>query len=126
MGKPTEVSAKRSGHDHQVTVEYDFGENLQEAVEMFGDDVVFSKFKAAATVDLQSVIRRNMFDEQGEGDDKTLIPVDAETVQERISDWRPGVTTRVTKSPKEKALDAMKNMSPEEIKALLAELEDEE
>lgn len=120
-----EVSAKRSGNDHQVTVPYDFGDNLQEAVELFGDDVVFSKFKAAAIVDFQGVLRRGMFDEEGEGDDKTLIPVDSETLasRETISGWKPGVTTRVSKSPKEKALAALKGMSPEDIAAMLAELE---
>lgn len=126
MGTKTEVSAKRSGNDHTVTVHYDFGDNLAEAVQMFGDDVVYGKFKAAAVVDLQAVLRRNMFDETGEGDNVTLVPVDSETVQTRIADWKPGVTTRVFKSPKEKALAALKGMSPAEIAEMLKELEGEE
>jgi len=126
MGNPVEVSAKRSGHDHQVTIYYDFGEGLREAAEMFGDDVVFSKFKQAATIDLQSRMRGAMFDEEGEGDNKTLIPVDSETVAERLADWKPGVSTRVTKSPKEKAAEALKKMSRAEIEALLSDLEGDE
>lgn len=125
MGTATEVSAKRSGNDHQVTVPFDFGENLAEAVELFGDDVVFGKFKAASIVDFQGLLRRGMFDEEGEGDDKTLVPVDSETLalREGIVNWKPGVSTRVTRSPKEKALAALKGMSPADIAAMLAELE---
>ncbi len=121
-----EVNAKRQGSDHAVTCTYEFGENLKEACELFGDDVVYSKFKAAAVIDLQGVMRRAMFKEEGEGDDKVLVPVDQEDVQKVVDDWKPGVSNRVVRTPKERALAALKGMSPEDIKALLADLDEDE
>ena len=125
MGNPTEVGAKRSGHDHAVKIQYDFGDNLDEAIEKFGAEVIFTKFKQSSIVDLQSVARRLMFKEEGEGDNATLVPVDSDEVQAEIEkmEWAPGSTTRVIKTPKEKALTALKGMSPEEIQAILADLE---
>jgi len=126
MGTETEVKAKRTGNDHVVTVSYDFGDNLSEAVELFGEDVIFAKFKQAAIVDFQSVLRRHMFTVEGEGDSVTLTAINSEdvAVNEAVADWKPGVSTRVTKTPKEKAIAALKIMSPEEIEQMLAELED--
>lgn len=116
-----EITAKRQGSDHSVTCNYDFGDDLASAVELFGDDVVYNKFKAAAVIDLQGVMRRAMFKEEGEGEDKVLVPVDAEGVQKIVDEWKPGVSNRVIRSPKEKALAALKGMSPEEIREMLAE-----
>lgn len=125
MSTETEVKAKQSGNNHVVTVGYDFGDNLNEAVELFGEDVIFAKFKQAAIVDFQSILRRHMFTVDGEGDSVTLTAIDSEDVAliEAVADWKPGVSTRVTKSPKEKAMAALKGMSPEEIEQMLAELD---
>ena len=95
-----------------ATVEYDFGSNLPEAVELFGEDVVFKRFKAAAVVDLQGVIRRNL-----KGDN----PKTEEEIQEAVSEWKPGVQ-KARKSKQEKALDILGEMSQEEKDAFLAEL----
>jgi len=124
MGTKTEVSAKRKDNDYQVTVGFDFGDNLEEAVEKFGSEVVFVKFKQSAIIDLQSIIRREMFEEvvDKEGNVTELKRVGQEKIQAAVDSWKPGATTRVIKSPKEKAMEALKNMSPAEIKAMLAEL----
>ena len=97
-----------------VSVDYDFGDNLQEAVELFGDDVVFSRFKAAAVVDLQALIRRHLGGEK---------PKTAEEIQALVSEWKPGVSKRVRKSTTEKAQDLIGQMSAEEKAALLASLQ---
>ena len=41
-------------------VEYDFGDNMADAAKKFGDEVVFTGFRADAVVDLQALIRRNL------------------------------------------------------------------
>lgn len=127
MSTETEVKAKRKGNDHVVTVGYDFGDNLNEAIELFGEDVIFAKFKQAAIVDFQSVLRRHMFTETDEGDSIITTDVSSEDVAliEAVADWKPGVSTRVTKTPKEKAMAALKGMSPEEIEQMLAELDED-
>jgi len=75
-----------------VECEYNFGETVEEAIELFGKEVVFSAFLAAAKVDAQSLVRRKL---------KTNVPAvegvsaerpytDAE-IQEALSQWKPGV-----------------------------------
>lgn len=94
-------------------VEYDFGDNLAEAVALFGDDVVYSRFKAAAIVDLQALIRRHLDGEK---------PKTNEEIQALVTEWKPGVTKRVRKSTKEKAEELFDSMSDDEKKALLESL----
>ncbi len=96
-----------------ATVEYDFGDDLASAAEMFGDDVIFSRFVAAATVDLQALIRRNL---KGEN------PKSEAEIQELVSEWQPGVSTRTRKSPLEKAAAAMDALTDDEKAALLESL----
>lgn len=126
MSTKTEVKAKRAGNDHVVTVSYNFGDNLNEAIELFGEDVIFAKFRQAAIVDFQSVLRRHMFTEEDEGNSTVISDVSSEDVAliEAVADWKPGVTTRVTRSPKEKAMAALRGMSPEEIDQMLAEIDE--
>ena len=121
MGNVTEVTAKRSKNDHAVTIAFDFGDTVSEAIEMFGEEVVLSKFKQSTIVDLQSAIRARMFEEDKESGD--LTPVDSETVAASLAGWKPGVATRQGKSMKEKAKDLLSKMSPEEVKEMLASLE---
>lgn len=111
----TEVSAKLKdmADEDAVTVSYDFGDDLDSAVELFGADVVFQRFKAAATIDLQSLIRRHISGEK---------PKTQEEIQGIVDEWTPGVTTRTRKSPKEKVLSILEGLSEEERARLLAEL----
>ena len=51
-----QVSAKITDGD-PVQVQYDFGTDLDEAVELFGAEVVFSRYKSAAVIDLQAYMR---------------------------------------------------------------------
>jgi hypothetical protein len=93
----------------ELTAEYDFGSNTQEAVELFGEEVVFSTFKAQAVVKLQSVMRS--------------AAKAGKDVQEVVNAWKPGVARVRGKSPVEKALSAFGKMSPEEQQAFIASLQ---
>jgi hypothetical protein len=96
-----------------ATVTYDFGDDLDAAVELFGADVIFSRFVAAATVDLQALIRRSI---KGEN------PKNAREIQALVTEWKPGVSTRVKKSPQQKAQEAVDALSDNEKAALLESL----
>lgn len=96
-----------------ATVSYDFGDDLDSAAERFGPDVIFSRFVAAATVDLQALIRRSL---KGEN------PKSPKEIQKLVNDWRPGVSTRVKKSPQQKAQEAVDALSDDEKAALLESL----
>lgn len=111
-----EVSA-RAGNEEtspSCTVKYDFGDSLDEAVELFGADAVYARFKSASIVDLQALIRRHL---EGE------TPKSADEIQALATAWKPGVQTRKRKSVGEKIEELLKDMSPADRAAALAQLQ---
>jgi len=106
----TEVTAKLSGNDREVTVNYDFGEDLDAAVELFGADVVHKAFAAQATVSLQSMIRSGI---KGEKSDQEI--------QKNADEWKPGAR-KPARSKAEKVLDQFAEMDADAKAALLKEL----
>lgn len=118
----TKVIAAKAGTSDDspsASVEYDFGENLVEASELFGDDVVFSRFVSAATVDLQALIRRHLSSEDKDG--KSTAKSEKE-IQKLVAEWKPGVSTRKRVSASEKAQRAVDALSEDEKAALLESL----
>lgn len=103
-------SATTTDSDREVSVSYDFGENLKEAVERFGEEVVFSRFHSAAVIDLQSLIRRGIKANKND-----------QEIQQMAAAWKPGVKTVVTKDPKARAEQALAALPDDVRKALLAE-----
>ena len=106
------VSAKLSGEGAvPVTVEYEFGESLNELVEKYGEDVVFSRVKAALTIDLQSLIRRGISASKSQ-----------EEIQTMVAEWKPGVRSGVRKSPEAKIKDLLESIPEDQRAELLAGL----
>jgi hypothetical protein len=118
-----EISAKAGTEDDapSATVRYDLGDSLDESVELFGAEVVYRRFVAAATIDIQAMIRRGLLRETGEGDAKKPNPMTADELQEAVSAWKPG-QTKPRKSKGEKALDAFNELSDDEKAELLKSL----
>lgn len=107
-----QVNAMISSGEHkdkQATVEYPplDAENIEQLVENFGADIVFSKAKQAVVINLQSFIRSQI--EAGKSPDE---------IQEAANEWRPG-TRRPAKSAAEKLGELLAKMSPAEREALL-------
>ena len=87
-----------------VTCEYDFGETLDEAKDMFGADVVFSQFVAAAKVKIQSIIR-----------EKKKAGMAAEAIQTYLDGYKIGmIVERTAVNPLEAFKAAFKLMTPEQ------------
>lgn len=117
------ISAKAGTDDEapSASVNYDFGDNLAEAEELFGADVVFSRFTAAATVDIQALIRRHL--KPIEDKDGNVTPGKSEEeIQAIVSEYKPGTSTRVRVSASEKAARAIDKLTEEEKQALLESL----
>lgn len=118
----TEVKVKYAVKDatdeagNQVYAEaagqYDFGENLADATDKFGADVVFSNFVSAAKVKLQSIMRTK----------KQAGVTDAE-LQTFMDGYKIGmVLERTQVNPMEAFKASFQNASPERQKELLREL----
>ena len=105
----------RSGKEEDApsaTVEFDFGANLQEAETKFGGEVLYKRFCAAVTIDIQALIRRKLDAEK---------PATPEEIQAAVDDWKPGVQ-RARTTKKEKAINLLADMSEEDRAEILASL----
>ena len=114
----TDITAslgKKSGDSE--TCSYDFGEDLDAAVEIFGGEVVYANFKAQATIGLQSYMRNQMRLTDSEG---KATPIRGKALQKAVEDWVPG-EKKPARSPVEKAKDQMSKLSPEQRAALFKE-----
>jgi len=96
-----------SGEKQPVQVEYDFGDNLAHAVEMFTEDIVFSIFRRQAVIALQDVIR--VAKRSGKTD---------EEIAAMAATWKPSKS--VKGDPVDKLVKKMQ--TPDQIKATIDKL----
>lgn len=76
----------------KIETEYDFGDNLADAVSKFGEEVVFSSFVAAAKVDAQALIRRHLKSNVPAVEGvSTERPYTDEEIVAALAKWKPGV-----------------------------------
>lgn len=108
-----EVKATKQNTDREVMVYVDLGDGLEDAVQKFGADVVFSNFQAQAKIRVQAIIRDLMT--EGKTD---------EEIQDFMNSWKPGVTRERNIDPLAAFVNKFKTMTAEEQEAKLAELMD--
>lgn len=109
-----DITAKKviEGNERTATVQVDLGDNLQDAITKFGEEVVLSNFQSNAKITCQGAIRRMLED----GADEPFI-------QARLAAWKPGTTLdRVQVNPVDALKRMLAAMDPEAAKAMLAEL----
>lgn len=97
-----------TGEEVTESVTYDFGSTVVEAIDKFGEEVVYTNFKQAAIIAAQSRIRSHI-----------LAGLRGADLQAKISEWKPGVKSIVRKSPVDKIKGILEGKSPEEIAELL-------
>lgn len=98
--------------DEKVTIDYDFGDNLDDAVAKYGADAVFYNYVIGAKDSLRNklgaLIRHNE------------VRVTADEARQQLADWTPGVgSVRASKDPVATASKELEKMSEEQIAALL-------
>lgn len=115
-----EITAKKTikveGQEDRVvtaTINVDFGNDLGESIDLFGDDVVYSNFVANAKITGQSAIRRML--ETGS---------DQDAIAARMAEWKPGQKLERVVDPVGNFKAKLASMGAEERAALLAELMD--
>ena len=104
-----EVSANKA--QRSVVVSYDFGENLQDAIAKFGEDVVFSNMRQSMKISLQALMRRGI--DKDQTDEQILASVGA---------WKPGVASERSSDPVATVLAKWQTLSPEKKAELMKQL----
>ncbi len=95
--------------ERPIEVGYEFGANLTEFVGLFGEEVAYSYCSRQAIIALQNYVRAQC--KAGKTD---------EEVQAAVAEWKPGmVVERAKKSAKQRALEAVDTMSPEDLSELI-------
>lgn len=107
------ISAKTKKFPTAISAEYPALDvtNTADLEKAFGAEVVFNAAKSAIVISAQAFMRRHI--EKG---------ADAKKVQEELSKWKPDVRSVVKMTAFEKVTSNIGKLTPEERKALLAEL----
>lgn len=95
----------------EATVLFDFGDDLSDAVDKFGEGVVFGCYAAQAKISGQAAIRRQL--ENGNTQ---------EDVSARMTHWKPGQKLERVSDPVAALKAKLMTMNDEEKQAMLAEL----
>ena len=78
----------------KIELEFNFGETLEEAIELYGKEVVFSAYVASAKVDAQALVRRylksNVPAVEGVSTER---PYTDDEIAAKLASWKPGVKT---------------------------------
>ena len=108
-----EVKASVGGEvNRKLSTKFDFKKTLAEAVEAFGENVVFALFQRAGVTSCRNYITAQIR--------AKVEDVDIETA---LVDWKPPLgVVRVKVSPQQRLISAFPSMSDEEKKAFIADL----
>lgn len=90
-------------------------ETLEELVKALGEDLCVQQIKSQLMVSFRAMIRRML---EATDDNEEPIYDDDQITNKDYSDWKPSL--RVSKSPEEKALEALGALPPEVRQAVLA------
>ena len=109
----TEIAAKKmiDGVEKNAAFAYDFGDTLEIARKKFGDDIIFSNFKANAKITAQAAIRRMLEDKKS-----------PEEIAAKMKDWKPGVALERVIDPVSALLGRWDSYTEEEKASILKKL----
>ena len=105
-----ETISAQTSESSPIEFDYDFGDNLQDAVSKFGEEVVFAYLKRGLVVAAQGHARGMIKAE------KTKDEIIA-----AMKDWRPGMP-RATKSKEDRIAEMLDSLEPDARARLLKEL----
>jgi len=88
---------------------------LSELAEALGEDLCVNQIKNQLKVSFRAVVRRKL---EEVDDNEEFVNSDETVSSEDFSDWKP--VLRITKTPEEKAMEALGNLPPEVRDAVLA------
>jgi len=106
-----EVTANAPKVEREMTVDYNFGADLNEAKKLFGEDVVMSIYKAKAVIIIQDMIRRNL-----------VLGKKNEEITELVGAFKLGVVAVRSGKSEEKLIENLAKRSPEAQAEFIAKL----
>ena len=106
-----EVTATKKDTDREVKAIVDLGDNCQDAINKFGEEVVFTNFVSQAKIRAQAIMR----------DMLTEGKTDAE-ISDFMASWKPGTTRERSFDPTAALLNKFEKLTPEEQQEYLAKL----
>lgn len=102
------------GNPVSISIEYDFGDNLADATEKYGEAVVFDLYKAAANIRVQNIARSALLNGKA-----------PEEVVKLASSYVLGTSFSTgPRDPVRTAETAVSKMSPEEEKEFILKLKE--
>ena len=117
------VVSNKDGVNRDITVEEPTVlclQTLAELAETLGEDLAVNMIKAQLKVSFRAVVRRKL---EEVDDNNEFVNSDEAILNEDFSDWKP--TLRITKTPEEKAMEALGNLPPEIRDAVLAQFKNQ-
>jgi len=106
-----EVKATKQNTDREVQALIDLGENCQDAITKFGEEVVYTNFVSQAKIRAQAIMRDMLT--EGKTD---------EEIAEFMSNWKPGTTRERNVDPMASLMSKFGTMSPEDQEAYIEKL----
>lgn len=107
----TTVSCNNYSVERSISIDYNFGDNLDDAIELFGKEAVYSGFVADAKVGLQAFIRARL----GRVGEDYMTD---EQIQAEAKTWKPGQRKQAA-DPMAKLQALLAKLSPEQRAAIL-------
>lgn len=99
----------------EVTVTYDFGDDLDSAVDLCGPEVVFNNYQANAKVQLQSIMRAQL-----------KAGATADAIQAIVDSWKPGMQMeRAAVDPAKAVENAFATWTPERQAEFIEKLQNQ-
>ena len=113
MAELTEIKASKQidGVEKECTILFDFGADVNAAIEKFGAEVVFSNFKRSAVITAQAAMRRLLEANKTQAEIETAM-----------APWKPGVSLERSFDPVKALQSKFATMSPEEQNKLIEQL----
>ena len=108
----TNAPKANDGEGRGITLEFNYGENLEEMTGLFAEQAIYNAAKGQFRVAFQAMVRAAL--ENGKTD---------EEIEAAASGWEPPTEGRTKQSPLEKAAKMFDKMNPEDQAAFLAKLQ---
>lgn len=112
----TTKDGKTNEDSRSITVAFDFGDNLQDAIAKFGEEAVFNGFKADGRVGLQAKVRGML---KATMEDSEELKYNDEDIVAAVAEWKPGTKSRQAADPMAKLQALLDKLSPEARASLL-------